>query len=57
MLAVGGVNEKNTKDFLAAGVVGVGVGGNLVNKDWINSGDYQKICDAAKKYVASINSL
>ena len=56
-LAVGGVNENNAAEFLKAGAVGVGVGGNLVNKDWINSGDYQKICDAAKKYVASINSL
>lgn len=56
-LAVGGVNENNAAEFFKAGAVGVGVGGNLVNKDWIKSGDYQKICDAAKKYVASINSL
>ncbi len=54
-LAVGGVNENNATEFLKAGAVGVGVGGNLVNKDWIKSGDYQKICDTAKKYVANIN--
>lgn len=56
-LAVGGVNENNAAEFLKAGAVGVGVGGNLVNKDWIESGDYHKICDAAKKYVTNINSL
>lgn len=56
-LAVGGVNENNAAEFLKAGAVGVGVGGNLVNKDWIKSGDYHKICAAAKKYVTNINSF
>lgn len=56
-LAVGGVNENNVADFVKAGARGVGVGGNLVNKDWIKSGDYGKITDAARKYVANINSV
>ena len=54
-LAVGGVNENNAADFLKAGALGVGVGGNLVNKDWIKAGEYDKVRDAAKKYVASVN--
>ncbi len=32
LLAVGGVNEDNVADFLHAGMVGAGVGGNLANK-------------------------
>ena len=56
-LAVGGVNEGNAKDFLKAGALGVGVGGNLVNKDWIKAGDYKKITEAAKKYIESINKV
>ena len=56
-LAVGGVNADNAADFLKAGAVGLGVGGNLVNKDWIKAGEYAKITEEAKKYVANINSL
>ena len=56
-LAVGGVNADNAADFLKAGAVGLGVGGNLVNKDWIKAGEYGKITEEAKKYVANINSL
>ena len=54
MLAVGGVNEKNTKDFLAAGAVGVGVGGNLVNKEWIAAGEFYKITALAREFTENI---
>ena len=48
LMAVGGVNEKNTADFMKAGCVGLGVGGNLVNKDWIENGEWAKITALAK---------
>lgn len=51
LLAVGGVNEKNIADFLAAGAVGAGVGGNLVNKTWIKNGEFEKITALAKEFV------
>ena len=54
MLAVGGVNEKNTKDFLDAGAVGVGVGGNLVNKEWIAAGEFDKITELARTFTENI---
>jgi len=50
MLAVGGVNEDNLKDFLNAGMVGAGIGGNLVNKKWIEAGEFDKITELAKKF-------
>lgn len=53
LLAVGGVNEKNIADFLAAGVVGAGVGGNLVNKEWIKAGEFGKITELARQFVAN----
>ena len=56
-LAVGGVNADNAADFLKAGAVGVGVGGNLVNKEWIKNGEFDKITAEAKKYVENIRSL
>ena len=51
LLAVGGVNEKNIADFLAAGAVGAGVGGNLVNKTWIANGEFDKITALAKEFT------
>lgn len=51
LLAVGGVNEKNIADFLAAGAVGAGVGGNLVNKTWIANGEFEKITALAKEFT------
>lgn len=55
MLAVGGVNEKNIAEFMAAGVVGAGVGGNLVNKKWIADGEFDKITELAKTMIANAN--
>ena len=54
LLAVGGVNEKNAADFIAAGALGVGVGGNLVNREWIKNGEFGKITELAEKYVSGI---
>jgi len=48
LLAVGGVNEKNIGEFLKAGVNGAGVGGNLVNKQWIANGEFDKITALAE---------
>lgn len=54
MLAVGGVSEKNAAEFMRVGCVGVGVGGNLVNKDWIANGEFQKITALAQQLCASV---
>lgn len=54
LMAVGGVNEMNAADFIEAGCVGVGVGGNLVNKQWIMGGQWDRITDLAKKYVEAV---
>lgn len=48
LMAVGGINEKNAGDFIRAGAVGVGVGGNLVNREWIASGRFDLITETAK---------
>lgn len=57
LMAVGGVNEKNAADFMKAGCVGVGVGGNLVNKDWIKNGEWEKITSLAKEFVKAVNEV
>ena len=57
MMAVGGINEKNIPDYLKAGAMGVGVGGNLANKAWIDAGEYHKITEVAQAMVAAIQSV
>lgn len=54
ILAVGGVNDQNIGQFLAAGAVGAGVGGNLVNKQWIANGEFDRITELARSYVQKI---
>ena len=54
LMAVGGVNEKNAADFLKAGCVGLGVGGNLVNKEWIRDGEWEKITALAKEFKKAV---
>ena len=54
LLAVGGVNEKNIGDFLKAGALGAGIGGNLVNKSWIAAGEFEKITALAREYVRAV---
>lgn len=55
LLAVGGVNEKNAAEYIKAGAAGLGVGGNLVNKDWIANGEFEKITSLARQLVAAVN--
>lgn len=56
LLAVGGVNADNCASFLKAGAVGVGVGGSLVNKEYIRNGDFGKITELAKTFVKNLNA-
>lgn len=51
MMAVGGINEKNMRDYLDAGACGFGIGGNLANKKWIAAGEFDKIAAVAREMV------
>jgi len=53
VLAVGGVNEKNIAEFIRAGAIGAGVGGNLVNAEWIRNGEFDKITALAREFVTN----
>ena len=50
-LAVGGISPDNVADFMRAGCVGAGVGGNLTNKEWISACEWDKIENAARQLV------
>lgn len=56
LIAVGGVNEENANSFINAGCVGVGIGGNLVNKEWISNGEFDRITNLSRKIIESIHS-
>lgn len=56
MLAVGGVNEANAVQFLHSGASGLGVGGNLAKKDWIEAGEYGKLTEAARALVSTVKT-
>lgn len=53
-LAVGGVGPDNIADFMRAGCVGAGVGGNLANREWVAAGEWVKIEWIAKKIVERV---
>ena len=55
LMAVGGINEKNAADYMKAGCVGLGVGGNLVNKEWIRNGEWEKITALARAFMAAVS--
>ena len=47
-LAVGGVGPANVADFMKAGCVGAGVGGELTNREYIAAGAWDRIAAAAR---------
>lgn len=54
LLAVGGVDGSNVKDYFAAGAVGAGVAGCLFKKDWVKAGEWKRIAEAARTFVESL---
>lgn len=57
MLAVGNISSDNAADYLKVGILGVGVGGKLVNKDAIVAGDFDALTKEAEKLVAAVKSV
>lgn len=57
LMAVGGVNETNVADYLKAGMVGAGIGGNLANKKWIEEGRYDLITETARALVDAVSNI
>ncbi len=54
LLAVGGINPDNMKDYLKAGVCGFGVGSNIIDKKMLAECDYNGITELARKYIKAI---
>ncbi len=50
LLAVGGIDLDNIKDYFNAGISGVGIGSNIVDKKLLAENDWNGISDLAKQY-------
>ncbi|MDR3147738.1 MAG: bifunctional 4-hydroxy-2-oxoglutarate aldolase/2-dehydro-3-deoxy-phosphogluconate aldolase [Treponema sp.] len=53
-LAVGGIDETNAAAFIGAGALGLGVGGKLVNKEWMAAAQWGKITELARNLVKAV---
>lgn len=54
LVAVGGVNADNMKDFLNLGVMGLGIGGNIVDTKLIAEGKFDELTKIALKYTQQL---
>lgn len=54
MIPVGGVNVDNTAEFIRAGACAVGVGGGLVDRAAVASGDWAELTCRATKLLAEV---
>ncbi len=54
IIAVGGVTDKNLKDFITAGAIGVGVGSAIADKELVDREDFKAITENALKYTEQL---
>lgn len=54
LLAVGGIDTKNINEYSKAGVCGFGIGSNIVNKEYIEKEEYDKITTLAKEFLSAL---
>jgi len=53
-IAVGGIDEKSAGGFISAGCIAVGIGGNLIRRDWIARGAWDRITGLANEYRKAV---
>ncbi len=57
LLAVGGIDFSNMKDYLKAGVSGFGVGSCIIDKKMLQEEKYEAITELAIKYTSVLKGL
>jgi 2-dehydro-3-deoxyphosphogluconate aldolase/(4S)-4-hydroxy-2-oxoglutarate aldolase len=55
-MPVGGVDLANTADFIRAGAAALGIGGSLVSGKLIAAGQWDRITETARQYVAAVKA-
>lgn len=54
MIPTGGVNLATAADFIRSGAEALGVGGELISRDALKSGDLASITQAARRFIAAV---
>lgn len=54
MMAVGGIHAGNVRELLDTGIKGVGVASGLVDKNAIRNRQYEKLAEAAEKFMYAL---
>ncbi|MBS4216944.1 bifunctional 4-hydroxy-2-oxoglutarate aldolase/2-dehydro-3-deoxy-phosphogluconate aldolase [Bacillus sp. FJAT-49711] len=57
MIATGGVDVGNIQDYLKNGVIAVGIGSNIINKDMIEKKNFKGLTDLAKRFINLSNRI
>ena len=55
-MAVGGVNEKNIKDYFNAGASAVAIGGSLMSRERLDNNQFDLIEKDIKKMIQNIEN-
>ena len=56
LVPTGGVSPENAREYLAAGAVAVGIGGNLVSNKLVAAGAFDQITTTAQACVAAVHT-
>ena len=56
ILATGGVDLHNIGEYFRAGANAVGMGGKLVNMEWVKEGRFDAIADRARAFVDAVRT-
>ena len=57
LVPTGGVSPENAREFLEAGAVAVGIGGNLVSNQLVAAGAFDQITKTAKACVQAVQGI
>ena len=56
MVPTGGVNLETAADFILAGAVALGVGGELISSAALNAGNTHVICESARRFIEVVQN-
>ena len=54
LLAVGGIDCNNMRDYMKAGACGFGIGSNIIDKKALKEENYAAITELARRYVSAL---
>lgn len=54
LIVTGGINLENINEYLDAGVMATGIGGLLLNEDWLNKNEWDKFEALVKQYKLTV---